>query len=112
MAGDFRVAARIIREGGLAKGSYEKGSAHCSVGALVQAVSPGRDHYVGAVSQVNDHVELLADLLGTPPSEPCSCGHPDGAFSVVTANNDRPETTEEQVIGLFEQAAEKLEAAL
>jgi hypothetical protein len=112
----YRGAARVIREGGLAKGTFTDGESHCTVGALdVAAIKQGlpsvryRDP-----GQVLPH---LADVLGYTPTVECSCGDPactlrDAAFVAITQWNDQPGTTERDVITLLEQAAEKLEADL
>jgi hypothetical protein len=99
----YRKAAHVIREGGLAKGSFavrqsDGGMAHCTVGALREAT--GQQELYDA----SPEVQYLGHLLGLTPCN-CGCGAPR-----VVDWNDRPQTTADDVIALLTEAAEKLEA--
>jgi hypothetical protein len=94
----FRAAAQLIRDKGLAKGTFgvTPDSPHCTVGAL-RTVNPGVSYWVDD----NEDLRVLGGLLGL-----------NGEFlwADIALWNDREETTEQDVITLLEQAAEKLEA--
>lgn len=85
----LRGAAQMVRTGGLTKGMYQQGQAHCTIGAL--AAAAGR-------LTVAPELRLLTELLGGP-----------GGVGVIAWNDD-PDRTASDVIELLELAAEKAEA--
>jgi hypothetical protein len=99
----YRRAADVIRQGGLAKRAYRSGSTHCTVGALRTARQ--LDALVGSPLADEPWTVPLAEMLGLPIGDaPCHAG------ALITVWNDEEERTEQDVILLLEQAAEKLEA--
>lgn len=104
----YRKAAAAIRTGGLEKNAYgpidSDRQPHCTVGAL--------RHATGQPWVSFSILGPLADLLGP---QPCPCGHADcgiceDPFGVITRWNDADGRTQDEVLLLLEQAAEKLEA--
>lgn len=112
----YLKAAEIIRQNGLAKGSYVELQgdhvAHCSVGALREAIT-GSPH--AHTAEVENHIEFLAEQVGGDGLVVCDCGIPalglhwtdGGAFTVVTRWNDAAERNEDEVAAAMEAAAAK-----
>lgn len=98
---DYRAAANLIRAGGLAKRTYRnpETGGHCTIGALAEVT--GKDTSSVMSSGLLDP---LCQLLGA--SDP----RHSILFTRITNWNDLDNTTEDDVILLLEQAAEKLEA--
>lgn len=98
---DFRRAADVLREGGLARETYRdhKTGGHCIIGALMAAKG------VHWWREVEPHVDFLGEMLG-------SAGSGTRAFGEVAIFNDDVAESVEEPIRLLEQAAEKLEADL
>lgn len=106
----FRQAAQVIETGGLEKKRYgpvnRMDRPHCTVGALYAA------HGNMTVS-IHPEVAYLAEMLGVAgvagPVCGC-CGVQGNAIGQIANWNDADETTQQDVVDLLTQAAQKLEA--
>lgn len=106
LASDYRAAADLIRERGLAKRAFEDTSgAQCTVGALATIQYERHETTRTNMCTDLDPFSTLNKLLGIETN-------PQAPWIDISRWNDRDTTTAEDVIGLFTQAAEKLEADL
>jgi alkanesulfonate monooxygenase SsuD/methylene tetrahydromethanopterin reductase-like flavin-dependent oxidoreductase (luciferase family) len=114
----FRAAAADIREHGLSKIGFEAGGQRCTVGALI--VAGGGDlnaeGLTRSINAVLPEVELVAQMLALSARVDADLDDPnfesflrDALLRAVYRWNDGAATAE-QVVDLFEKAADRLEA--
>lgn len=125
----LRTAAATIRENGLAKGQYRNESdpltpktecPHCAMGAIYDAIEPGA-WKMGVLDNGNNarltalakplFVEMAITLVEEDETQAFKHYAPQSDwFAIISDFNDRIRTTEEDVAGVLDRTADRLEA--
>ena len=98
-------AAWYVEHDGLAKGTFHSfgGGGYCAIGAIIQASSLMTDKFeaVSKLFEVVGNDWEKSTLMRTDPAH-----RYDWEFKTITEWNDRPATTQEQVVEALRKAAE------
>ena len=98
LIGDLQKARDIIARGGFIKGGFSDPKGHCTVGALMEVIRPGWAS-LGMIlesEQMTRAVEALASRLPAPSTHPLR--------EQLYDFNDAEETTQDEVVALFDAA--------